>query len=117
MVVWPRSPESWLVRSPKYHGLQIIPCGINFAPRTHVRCLIIDDDESPRVLMERLVTKAGHRVTGCSSPWQGIQAALQGGYDIAIVDMEMPDMDGAALIGELRRVVPSIRVLVVSGYG
>lgn len=47
----------------------------------------------------------------------GIQALTLAAYDIAIVDMEMPGMDGAALIGELRRVVPEIRVLVVSGYG
>ncbi len=47
----------------------------------------------------------------------GIQAATISPYDIAIVDMEMPGMDGAALIGELRRVMPEIRVLVVSGYG
>jgi DNA-binding NarL/FixJ family response regulator len=82
-----------------------------------VRCLIIDDDESPRVLMERLVARAGHRVTGCSSAMAGLQAATLSPYDIAIVDMEMPGMDGAALIGELRRVMPEIRVLVVSGYG
>lgn len=47
----------------------------------------------------------------------GIQAATISPYDIAIVDMEMPGMDGAALIGELRRVIPEVRVLVVSGYG
>jgi DNA-binding NarL/FixJ family response regulator len=82
-----------------------------------VRCLIIDDDDSPRTLMERLVTRAGHRATGCSSPMAGIQAATLAPYDIAIVDMEMPGMDGAALIGELRRVMPEIRILVVSGYG
>jgi DNA-binding NarL/FixJ family response regulator len=82
-----------------------------------VRCLIIDDDESPRVLMERLVTRAGHRVTGCASPMAGIEAVTMQPFDVAIVDMEMPGMDGAALIGELRRVVPEIRVLVVSGYG
>ena len=63
------------------------------------------------------MTRAGHRATGCASPMAGIQAATISPYDIAIVDMEMPGMDGAALIGELRRVIPEVRVLVVSGYG
>ena len=45
------------------------------------------------------------------------RAATISPYDIAIVDMELPGMDGAALIGELRRVIPEVRVLVVSGYG
>lgn len=81
-----------------------------------MRCLIIDDDESPRVLIERIVTHAGHRATGCGTPLAGIEAAAQNPYDVAIVDMEMPGMDGASLIGELRRVTPGIRVLVVSGH-
>jgi len=67
--------------------------------------------------MERLVARAGHRATGCASPLAGIEAAIQRPYDVAIVDMEMPGMNGAQLIAELRRVTPSIRVLVVSGYG
>jgi DNA-binding NarL/FixJ family response regulator len=93
--------------------------GIHVATSTVklVRCLIIDDDDSPRGLMERLVTRAGHRATGCATPLAGIHAATQMAYDIAIVDMEMPGMNGAVLIGELRRVIPDIRVLVVSGYG
>ena len=82
-----------------------------------MRCLIIDDDDSPRVLMERLVARAGHRATGCASPLAGLEAAIQRPYDVAIVDMEMPGMSGAELIAELRRVTPGIRVLVVSGYG
>jgi len=47
----------------------------------------------------------------------GLEAAAQSAYDVAIVDMEMPDMDGASLITELRRMLPGIRILVVSGYG
>jgi DNA-binding NarL/FixJ family response regulator len=82
-----------------------------------VRCLIIDDDESPRTLMERLLARAGYRPMSCASPMEGLAAAAQGPYDVAIVDMEMPGMDGAALITELRRMVPGIRILVVSGYG
>jgi DNA-binding NarL/FixJ family response regulator len=82
-----------------------------------VRCLIIDDDESPRTLMERLLTRAGHRTACCANAMDGLEAAAQGTYDVAIVDMEMPGMDGAALITELRRMVPAIRILVVSGYG
>lgn len=48
---------------------------------------------------------------------EGLEAAAAHSYDVAIVDMEMPGMDGAALITELRRMVPGLRILVVSGYG
>ena len=67
--------------------------------------------------MERLLVRAGYRATTCASPMEGLEAASQGPYDVAIVDMEMPSMDGAQVITELRRIAPSVRVLVVSGYG
>jgi DNA-binding NarL/FixJ family response regulator len=67
--------------------------------------------------MERLLVRAGYRATSCASPMEGLEAAAQGTYDVAIVDMEMPSMDGAAVITELRRMLPTLRVLVVSGYG
>jgi len=67
--------------------------------------------------MERLLVRVGHRVTVCANAMDGLEAAAQGTFDVAIVDMEMPGMDGAALITELRRMLPGIRILVVSGYG
>ena len=67
--------------------------------------------------MERLLVRAGYRATTCASPMEGLEAASQGPYDVAIVDMEMPSMDGAQVITELRRISPTLRVLVVSGYG
>jgi DNA-binding NarL/FixJ family response regulator len=82
-----------------------------------VRCLIIDDDESPRTLMERLLQRAGYLATTCASAMEGLAAAAQAHYDVAIVDMEMPGMDGAGVITELRRMAPGLRILVVSGYG
>jgi DNA-binding NarL/FixJ family response regulator len=81
-----------------------------------MRCLIIDDDESPRLLMERLVTRAGHRAVACSSADDGIATAAATSFDVAIVDMEMPGKNGPATITELRRIDPRLRILVVSGH-
>lgn len=81
-----------------------------------VRCLIIDDDDSPRVLMERLITRAGHRATSCTNAVAGLEAVAATPFDVVIVDLEMPGMHGAELITELRRTTPELRVLVVSGH-
>ncbi len=81
-----------------------------------MRCLIIDDDESPRLLMHRLITGAGHRATSVPSGEAAVQALELTGFDIALVDMEMPGMDGAEAIARMRKVAPDLRVLVVSGY-
>ncbi len=81
-----------------------------------MRCLIVDDDENPRVLMERLIGTAGHRVMAVSELEQAIAAIAQEHFDIAIVDMEMPDAAGDTVITKLRELRPEIRILVVSGY-
>ncbi|RMH39889.1 MAG: response regulator [Deltaproteobacteria bacterium] len=81
-----------------------------------MRCLIIDDDESPRTLMARIVTDAGHRAIAVASGDAAMAALRDHGFDVALVDMEMPGMDGADTIARLRRLAPGLRVLVVSGY-
>jgi DNA-binding NarL/FixJ family response regulator len=43
-----------------------------------------------------------------------VRAALDGGLDVAVVDLALPDGDGRELIGELRRSSPAIRIIVLS---
>jgi DNA-binding NarL/FixJ family response regulator len=81
-----------------------------------MRCLIIDDDESARALMQRLITAAGHRATAVKDGTAGLTALASAGYDVALVDLELPDMKGDEAIAGLRRLAPDLRVLVVSGY-
>lgn len=82
-----------------------------------MRCLIIDDDDSPRTLMEKLIRASGHRATGVAGYDQALGALDEDGFDVAIVDLEMPGVSGIETIGRLRRRDPDLRVLVVSGYG
>lgn len=81
-----------------------------------MRCLILDDDETPRVLMERLINRAGHRATAVAEFARALEVIEEDEFDVAIVDMEMPDTSGETAIAELRRIRPELRILVVSGY-
>lgn len=81
-----------------------------------MRCLIIEDDESPRLLMARLIEGAGHRATLTATGDEALAAARRDTYDVAIVDLELPGMTGAQTIAALHHMAPSLPVLVVSGY-
>ena len=81
-----------------------------------MRCLIVDDDLSPRVLITKLITDSGHYATGVASGKDAVHALASQQFDVAIVDMEMPGKSGAATIADLRAIAPELRVLVVSGY-
>jgi DNA-binding NarL/FixJ family response regulator len=82
-----------------------------------MRCLIIDDDGSARGLMEQLIARVGHRARGVPGFREALGALKEEGFDVAIVDMEMSDATGPTAIGALRRLAPTLRVLVVSGHG
>lgn len=81
-----------------------------------MRCLIIDDEESPRLLMEHLVTRAGHKATAVDSAQAAIRVLDTEKFDVVLVDMEMPQHNGAVTISFLKKKFPNLPVLVVSGY-
>jgi len=80
--------------------------------------LYVDDDEAINFLIQRLLTKAGYRVTGCDDPAQAhsLFAAHAGDFDVVVTDLAMPTMNGFDLIHQLRAVRPDIPVIMTSGY-
>ncbi|MCG8423267.1 MAG: response regulator transcription factor [Proteobacteria bacterium] len=81
-----------------------------------MRCLVIDDDESPRALVAAVLRRHGHESAGVENGDQAIAAMDSGEFDFAIVDMELPGTDGATLTAELRGRYPDLKVLIVSGH-
>jgi DNA-binding NarL/FixJ family response regulator len=81
-----------------------------------MRCLIVDDDASPRELMARMLGGAGHRVTAAADLEGAREALLTGGIDVVLLDLELPGVRGADAIAAVRALSPSSRVLVVSGH-
>jgi DNA-binding NarL/FixJ family response regulator len=81
-----------------------------------MRCLIVDDDDSPRELMNRVLSGAGHRVSSAAD-LESAEDLLSGGdIDVVLLDLELPGAKGAAAISTVRRLCPDTRVLVVSGH-
>lgn len=67
-----------------------------------MRLLIADDHAANRLVLERLLRKAGHRVMCVDSGEDVLSAMEQSEYDAAIVDLHMPDMTGLDLLHHLR---------------
>ena len=67
-----------------------------------MRILIADDHAANRLVLERLLRKAGHRVTSVDSGEDVLSAMEQAEFDAAIVDLHMPDMSGLDLLHHLR---------------
>lgn len=79
------------------------------------RILIIDDELAIRRMLHAALERAGHEVIEVSSGAEGLRAYRDGGVDLVITDILMPDMEGLECILELRRSNPAVRIIAMSG--
>lgn len=86
------------------------------APRIPGRILVIDDDRSARLLLERVLARAGHQVTLVDNPEQGLQAITQGGFDLLITDKNLPGTDGLEVLRQARARQPKMQAIMVTGF-
>ena len=66
--------------------------------------------------MQQLVVKWGYRATVVASGAEAIEAIASAGFDVALIDLEMPGMSGPDTIVRIREAAPTVRVLVVSAH-
>ena len=81
-----------------------------------LRLLLVDDDVAVRATIARLFEDDGHVVDSVGDARIALTAIEYVAYDLAIVDFAMPEMDGAELIAEARKLRPEQKFLMVTGY-
>lgn len=80
------------------------------------RILVIDDDRSARMLLERVLVRAGHEVKLVDTAIEGLEALKQGGFDLLITDKNLPDVDGLELLRRAREANPGLQVILMTGF-
>jgi len=81
-----------------------------------VNILVIDDE---RVICEgcRLAfSNSGHLVSTRMTGRAGLDALLDGQFDVVLLDMKLPDIDGMELLRTLRKEKPDVYVIIMTGY-
>jgi two-component system, OmpR family, response regulator len=78
------------------------------------RILLVDDEPRIRDFISRALVTAGYAVDAARSGTEGLQCALAGDYDLIILDLIMPDMDGRHFLTQLLRERREQGVLVLS---
>jgi len=82
-----------------------------------IRLLIADDEKDLVVFLAHRLRKRGIDVTMAVSGAEAVSAATELTFDVAIVDLRMPDMDGIQVIEQLKALQPTIEVLMLTGHG
>jgi YesN/AraC family two-component response regulator len=76
----------------------------------------VDDDEGVLSTYRGLLKKAGYQVQTASSGEEGLRRLEQGQFDLVILDLKMPEMDGVEFLRRLRGLKRRPEVLVISGF-
>jgi two-component system, response regulator RegA len=79
--------------------------------------LIVDDDATLRERLARAIRDRGYEVRTAGSYEEGLASARTDSPELAVVDLRMPGPSGLELVRDLKGIDPTIRIIVVTGYG
>ena len=80
------------------------------------RILIIDDDENIRSVLATILEDEGYIVETADTAKRGIEKSEKEFYNLALIDVRLPDMEGIELLSKLRNTKPKMRKIIVTGY-
>jgi two-component system, OmpR family, response regulator len=78
------------------------------------RILVVDDEPKIRSFIGRALTAAGFEAAFAGTGTEAITAATAGDYDLIILDLVMPDMNGREALGAVLRARPEQAIMVLS---
>ena len=84
--------------------------------KTKPSVLLIDDDETIRKTLSHMLTKEGFSVDTAPDGKRALEKSQLRHYDLALVDIRLPDMDGTRLLRMLREKSPEIKEIIITGY-
>ena len=79
--------------------------------------LVVDDDMSVRTTFSSVLRQEGYRVTAVKNGYEAIKAVDEESFDLALVDLGMPGMDGIEVLEKIKTRRPQVRVIIYTGYG
>ena len=79
------------------------------------KILLVEDDDQLRTMLKLLLTSFGHEVWEALNGRRVCDMHQQQRFDLVITGLVMPDIEGLALIMELRRVDQNVRIIAMSG--
>ena len=82
-----------------------------------IRLLLADDEEDLVTFLAHRLRKRGLDVTMALSGSEAVSAGTELKFDVAVVDLKMPDMDGITVIEQLKAMQPFIEVIMLTGHG
>jgi DNA-binding NtrC family response regulator len=85
--------------------------------RPPLQLLLVDDDEPLRQTLARRLGRQDMTVTQAGNGAEALARAAQARFDVAVLDLHMPDMTGLELLEQLQARQPDVEVLLLTAHG
>lgn len=78
--------------------------------------LIVDDDPSIRKVLAAILEEKGYTVDTAETAKKAIQKSKTNFYNLALLDIRLPDMEGTELLTQMKQTTPPMIKIMVTGY-
>ena len=78
--------------------------------------LVVDDDKSILRTFTRILEKSGYNIDVAETGKEAIEKAKNHHYDLALVDIRLPDMDGTDLLAKLKKQLQNTVKIMITGF-
>ncbi len=78
--------------------------------------LVVDDDADITANFVDILTSQGYRADAANNGKSALEMVTRRKYDLALLDFQMPDMDGASLFEAIRSVRPELKAIMITAY-
>jgi len=82
----------------------------------NTRILIVDDDENIRKVLTTILEEEGYTVDSAENARKAIERTKKNFYNLALIDIRLPDMEGIELLTKMRNTTPKMRKIIITGY-
>lgn len=78
--------------------------------------LVIDDDKSVREMFQHVLQDESFEVDTCETGVEGLEKLKADNYDLVLLDLKMPAMNGIQTLREIRKINKELDVLIVTAF-
>ncbi|MGQ9564930.1 MAG: response regulator [Candidatus Bathyarchaeales archaeon] len=80
------------------------------------RILIVDDDENIRTMLSMILEDENYIVESVDTAQKAIEKTDKKFYNVALIDVRLPDMEGIELLTRMKPTTPRTRKIIITGY-
>jgi len=82
-----------------------------------IRILLVDDEEHIRLLFKEELEEEGYSIDLASNGFEALEKVKAQRFDLVVLDIKMPGMDGIQALNEIKKVDKDQPVILCSAYG